>query len=115
MKIVIDTNVLISGVFFGGYPRKIIEAVIDDGITACATVDIVEEYKEIVFEMIDRKQGQIRKDILMPLIAKLKLINKMTDVKVCRDEDDDKFLSCAIDSKSLYMQILYKRFKNNIG
>ena len=39
----------------------------------------------------------------MPLIAKLKLINKMTDVKVCRDEDDDKFLSCAIDSKSLYI------------
>jgi uncharacterized protein len=103
MKIVIDTNVLISGVFFGGYPRKIIEAVIDDSITACATVDIVEEYKEIVFEMIDRKQGHIRKDILMPLIAKLKLINKMTDVKVCRDEDDDKFLSCAIDSKSLYI------------
>ena len=103
MKIVIDTNVLISGVFFGGYPRKILEAVIDNHIKACATVDIVEEYKEIVAEMIERKQGYIRNDILMPLIAKLILTNKRTNIKVCRDVDDDKFISCAIDSKSLYI------------
>lgn len=25
MKIVIDTNVVISGVFFGGYPRQVLE------------------------------------------------------------------------------------------
>lgn len=29
MRIVIDTNVLISGVFFGGFPRKILSAVVD--------------------------------------------------------------------------------------
>ena len=103
MKIVVDTNVLISGVFFGGYPRKIIEAVIDDDIKACATVEIVDEYNEIVAEMIDRKQGHIRKDILMPLVAKLELISPRTNVEVCRDPDDDKFLSCAIDSKALYI------------
>lgn len=28
MKIVIDTNVLISGVFFGGFPGKVLNAVI---------------------------------------------------------------------------------------
>ena len=27
MKIVIDTNVVVSGIFFGGAPRKVIEAV----------------------------------------------------------------------------------------
>lgn len=103
MKIVVDTNVLISGVFFGGYPRKVIEAVIDNKIKACATVEIVEEYNEIVAEMIDRKQGHIHKDILMPLVAKLELIRPKTNVEICRDPDDDKFLSCAIDSKALYI------------
>lgn len=29
MRIVIDTNVLISGVFFGGFPRKILSAVVE--------------------------------------------------------------------------------------
>ena len=41
MKIVIDTNVLISGVFFGGFPRKILSAVVGKEITACATSEIL--------------------------------------------------------------------------
>ena len=28
MKVVVDTNVVISGVFFGGYPRQILEAAV---------------------------------------------------------------------------------------
>lgn len=30
MKIVVDTNVVISGIFFGGNPRKIVEAVAEE-------------------------------------------------------------------------------------
>ena len=26
-----------------------------------------------------------------------------SNVKVCRDPDDDKFINCALDSKSLYI------------
>ncbi len=29
MRIVIDTNIVISAIFFGGVPRKIIEAVVN--------------------------------------------------------------------------------------
>ena len=47
MKIVIDTNVLISAVFFGGNPQKIIEAVADGDFHAFATPAIIEEYCEI--------------------------------------------------------------------
>ena len=59
MKIVIDTNVVISGTFFGGAPRRVIESVGKNGINACATTEIIEEYEEIVEEMISRKQGHI--------------------------------------------------------
>ena len=61
MKIVIDTNVVISGTFFGGAPRRVIESVGKNGINACATTEIIEEYEEIVEEMIARKQGHIRR------------------------------------------------------
>ena len=33
MKVVIDTNVMISGVFFGGAPRMVLNAIIDEKIT----------------------------------------------------------------------------------
>lgn len=29
MRIVVDTNVLISGVFFGGFPRKILSSIVN--------------------------------------------------------------------------------------
>ena len=39
---------MISGIFFGGNPRVIIEAVVDGNIDAFATVEIIEEYTEII-------------------------------------------------------------------
>ena len=37
MRIVVDTNVLISGVFFGGFPRKILRASVR-GESGCVPV-----------------------------------------------------------------------------
>ena len=98
-----DTNVLISGVFFGGFPRKILSSVVIGKITACATAEIINEYEEIVQEMIDRKQGHINKAILVPLIKAIEIIESSSRIVICRDPDDDKFLECAKDSHALYI------------
>lgn len=37
MRIVVDTNVVISGVFFGGAPMEILNAIVKSEVTACAT------------------------------------------------------------------------------
>ena len=81
----IDTNVLISGVFFGGFPRKILSAVVRQKIVACATPEIINEYEEIVQEMINRKQGHINREILSPLIKVMEIIEPVTHVRICRD------------------------------
>lgn len=103
MRIVIDTNVLISGVFFGGFPKKILSAVVGQKLTACATTEIINEYEEIVQEMIDRKQGHINRAILSPLIKAMEIIEPVTHIEICRDPDDNKFLECAKDSHALYI------------
>lgn len=103
MKIVIDTNVLISGVFFGGFPQKILTSIVNQKIIACATTEIINEYEEIVQEMINRKQGHINKSILSPLIRVMEIINPISHIEVCRDPDDNKFLECAKDSNALYI------------
>ena len=103
MRIVVDTNVLISGVFFGGMPRKVPSAIISRKITACATKEIIDEYNEIVQEMISRKQGHLNKDILVPLIGTMKILEAKTRIELSRDPDDDKFLGCAKDAKALYI------------
>lgn len=103
MKIVVDTNVLISGVFFGGFPRKILSSIVNNRITACATAEIINEYEEIVQEMIERKQGHINRAILTPLISVMEIIEPVSRIELCRDPDDNKFLECAKDSRALYI------------
>jgi putative PIN family toxin of toxin-antitoxin system len=118
MKIVVDTNVLISGVFFGGYPRKILSAIVTGRLAAVATAEIVDEYEEIVQEMIDRKQGHINRNLLAPLIQAMEMIEPVTHVELSRDPDDDKFLGCAKDARALYIVsgdkdlLVLKQFEN---
>ena len=70
MKIVIDTNVVISGTFFGGYPQSILRAVVEGKVLASATTEIVDEYMEITERMLQRGQGRIRKEILFPFMER---------------------------------------------
>lgn len=103
MKIVIDTNIVISGVFFGDLPRKILQAVLANKITACANVDIIQEYNATVREMVFHKQGKIDENILMPLVARMQIVEGKAIVQVCRDPDDNKFIECAKDAHALYI------------
>lgn len=103
MRIVVDTNVVISGVFFGGMPSKVLIAIASGKVKACATSEIIDEYNEIIEEMILRKQGHLKKDIINPLIASMEIIERKSIIKLSRDPDDDKFLECAKDGKALYI------------
>lgn len=51
VKVVVDTNVFISGVFFGGKPRIILESIVRGDITAFASKAIIEKYSETVQEL----------------------------------------------------------------
>ena len=103
MRIVVDTNVLISGVFFGGFPRRILNAIVEGKLIACATAEIIDEYEEIIQEMIKRKQGHINYQLLAPLVQVIEVVDPVTRVKLSRDPDDDKFLGCAKDARALYI------------
>ena len=53
--------------------------------------------------MISRKQGHLRMDLFNLYLEKLRILESKTRIHVCRDPDDDKFLSCAIDAKAIYI------------
>ena len=54
MKIVIDTNVIASAIFFGGKPKTLIELLISHQMDAYVTDEIVTEYKETLTELVSR-------------------------------------------------------------
>ena len=57
MRIVLDTNILISALFFGGKPKTILDYIVDGKIIAFVSREIIEEYKEVVDRINILKNG----------------------------------------------------------
>ncbi len=53
--------------------------------------------------MIVQRQGHINRALLTPIIKVMEIIEPATQVEICRDPDDNKFLGCAQDSHALYI------------
>jgi putative PIN family toxin of toxin-antitoxin system len=103
MKIVIDTNVIASAMFFGGRPRELLELLVSHKLDAYATADIITEYQETAEELCLRYPEKTVRLPLTVIISAIKMIKLTTVINICRDPDDDKFIECAIDAKCLYI------------
>ena len=104
MRIVIDTNVVASAIFFGGKPAELLKLVLlRRSISAVATLEILEEYQATIDYLLGRYNGEKLNFTVGPLFSAMEIINSSSTITLCRDPDDDKFISCAIDGKCLYI------------
>lgn len=101
MKVVLDTNVFISGVFFGGPPYQILRAWRDGKVQLVVSQDILEEYQQVEEILSERFPGVQLGPIfeLLTVEAELTFVPSLPE-PVCDDPDDDKFLACAIASEA---------------
>ena len=103
MRIVVDTNVIASAIFFGGKPYQLLHYIREGRVDVVASKEIVDEYEEIVLRL---KQKYPRIDTRIPLqelLSKFEIIRVSSDIQASRDPDDNKFISCAVDGKCLYI------------
>jgi putative PIN family toxin of toxin-antitoxin system len=96
VRIVLDTNVFISAVFFGGPPYRILDAWRDGRVSLVLSAEIFEEYRRVGEELGKRFEGVDAAPFLR-LVARHAEFVKAEELTapVCRDPDDDKFLGCA--------------------
>lgn len=96
MRIVLDTNVLMSGIFFGGVPGRIVEAWRLGRIILMVSPPILDEYRETGDELEETKGDMGLSSILLALTASAEVVEAPElSERVARDADDDKFLACA--------------------
>lgn len=101
MKVILDTNVFISGIFYSGPPNQILNAWRDGKIQLVISHDILREYLR-VGEIFADKFPSIDLQPILDLVtieAELHVVEDLSE-RVCSDPDDDKFLACAIASGS---------------
>ena len=100
MKIILDTNVLISGVFFSGPPFQILDAWRNGKIKILISPEILAEYRK-VGEILSEQFPSINLDSFFAIVAREAEIIAAPPLPepVCEDPDDDKFLSCALSGQ----------------
>ena len=97
MRIVLDTNVFVSGVFFGGVPGRILEAWRDARAQLVLSAEILEEYQRIG-QMLGAQYSGVDLEPFLGLLTVHAEIVEAPELpeQVSSDPDDDKFLACAI-------------------
>jgi putative PIN family toxin of toxin-antitoxin system len=98
MRIVIDANVLVSGIFWGGYPLRVLDLWVREQVHVLVTEPIMLEYGRVLAEL-GRKEARSslarRRTVFVAQHAMR--ITEVTIVSACRDPHDDKYLACAVD------------------
>jgi putative PIN family toxin of toxin-antitoxin system len=97
MRIVLDTNVLMSGIFFAGPPASILSAWAEGRLELLATVEILAEYRR-VGNRLSKKYASVDIDPVLDMVVRESRILEPFAVPAdaCEDKDDIKFLACAI-------------------
>ena len=101
MKAVLDTNVLISGIFFGGIPGHLLSAWKEGSFVLALSAEILEEYERVASRISGDHPGLAGSwEPVLALIAMNAMLvaAKPLEEQVSTDPDDDKFLACALAS-----------------
>lgn len=101
MKIVLDTNVFISGIFWGGSPHIILEMWTINKIQILMTRQILEEYLRVLWEISPNEKVVAQWATF--IAANAIVLEDQDHITLCRDPDDDKFLNCAIAGAADYL------------
>jgi putative PIN family toxin of toxin-antitoxin system len=104
MRVVLDTNVFVSGIFFAGPPYQILKAWQEERLDIVASSPILEEYRGVGKKLSDQFPGIDLTPILELVAARAMIIEAMDLAEpVCDDPDDDKFMACALSGRAQYI------------
>jgi len=100
VRVILDTNVFVSGVFFAGPPYRILEAWGDGELQLVVSQEILEEYQRVGETLAEQSPGINLQPIIDLVTANAEIFpNQILRGSVCEDPDDDKFIACAIVSR----------------
>ena len=101
MKIILDTNVLISGIFFSGPPYQILQAWKSGKFTIVLSKEIFDEYRRVAEYLSQKYKGFDINDIIDLIAINAEFFHPIELLQnICDDPDDDKFIACAISSNT---------------
>lgn len=98
LRVILDTNIIISALGFGGKPRNILQLALDKKIRVYTSSILLAELEDVINKKFpelshnfERTNKQIRK--------KFKIVKPKESLHIVKDEDDNKVLEAAVEGK----------------
>ena len=109
VRVVLDTNVVISGLLWRGPSHRILARVESGEVESCATSAMLDELREVLSRpkfrvTINRRQTSVD-EMMAAVIAHVFLCEPIaiTPPRTLRDPDDAIILSCAASAQATYI------------
>ena len=101
-KIVVDTNVLVSGLLFGGKPGNLCLLWKKGLVTPICSKEIIEEYLHVLaYPKFQLSESEIQFILSHEILPHFKVVTvKPGKPFVTTDPSDDKFIWCALDGNA---------------
>lgn len=104
MRIVVDTNVLVSGIFWRGSPRKVLEFWGKATIDILVSESILTEYVRVIEKLSTQRGRPEMAERWSSFITENAIIVDAPSVSTAvRDPDDNKFIDCAVAGRARYL------------
>lgn len=109
MRVVIDTNTVISGFLWGSYPRQIIDLVRTQEITVYTSSFLLQELSEVLSRpKFYQRIHTVIEETPESLVNNYRNLVKIVEIYqvekiVINDPDDDQVLACAISANANYI------------
>ena len=106
MRVVLDTNVVVSGLIFGGLPDRILTAWTTGAFTLVVSPPVLDEYRRVGRELAKgRPPLDAALDALLALLAvhATSIDAPPLSARVSADPDDDTFLAAAVAGEASYV------------
>jgi uncharacterized protein len=97
VRVILDSNVVMSGVFFGGVPGQILTAWRSGRVKLVLSPAILAEYRRVGM-ILAAQYSEVDFEPFATLLATNSEIVDAPElgIQVSKDPDDDKFLACAL-------------------
>ena len=97
--IVIDTNVIISSLVFGGKPKELMESVLRERLRVYTSPQLISELLDILRKKFNFSEGKL-KLLEKEILKHFKTVYPTKRVVIARDVKDNKVLEAAVESDS---------------
>ena len=102
-RAVVDTCVIISGLIGRGTSNRLLISILRGEVRLIMSADIFDEYLRAIHYPRLRLPLALAYIILDELYRRAEIVVPKTEISMCRDPEDDKFLEAAYEAKADYI------------